>query len=323
MLGKAYCPHCQASFNISAEHLSDEYTLVRCGRCLETFDLRSHFIPSESEAQLELPIAEDLDFTLVQAEPEATTPVDFDVGQSGDTPVETWPEHDVSNLPEVEVEELVEAIEFAQATVPVEPQSPLPNVSNQTLLVESEPTASTATDLALEPEQPVEYEFDEKPRRLWLWIDATVGLLLLLLLQVGYMFRADLAARFPLTKPALVGMCEVLQCSVPLPQHASLMSIESSDLADLSHGRVVLNALLRNHAGYVQAFPNLELTFNDMQDNPLARRIFKPADYLPASESASMGFPPNHEVSIKLLLDTMDIKPAGYRLVLFYPGGQQ
>ena len=58
---------------------------------------------------------------------------------------------------------------------------------------------------------------------------------------------------------------------------------------------------------------------NDPQEKPLARRIFKPKDYLPPQENEQTGLLPNHEISVKLYLDTADLRPAGYRLVLFYP----
>jgi hypothetical protein len=146
-------------------------------------------------------------------------------------------------------------------------------------------------------------------------------LLLLLLAQAAYFFRVDLAAQRPELKPALVEFCRLLDCSIPLPQKIDLVSIESSSLeAYPTHeNRIVLNVLLRNRAAFAQAFPHLELTINDNQDQPLSRRVFRPADYLPP-ESESTGLQAHLELSTKLLLDTGDLKPSGYRLVLFYPG---
>jgi predicted Zn finger-like uncharacterized protein len=158
-------------------------------------------------------------------------------------------------------------------------------------------------------------------RRTWPWTVASSLLLLALLAQAAYFFRVDLAARVPGLKPALAGYCQILKCSIPLPQHNDLIGIESSELeADPANENLItLNALLRNRATYSQAFPNLELTLNDIQDKPLARRIFIPADYLPPSENEPVGLPPNHEIIIKLRLSTTTLKPSGYRLVLQYP----
>ncbi len=104
-----------------------------------------------------------------------------------------------------------------------------------------------------------------------------------------------------------------------MPQQADLMSIESSSLADTPQKNVVLSALLRNHANYAQAFPSLELTLTDGRDQPQASRLFKPIDYLPPAESEAIGLLPNRELNLKLYLDTADIKPSGYRLLLLYP----
>ncbi len=154
-----------------------------------------------------------------------------------------------------------------------------------------------------------------------LWAVAAFLLLLILLAQGVFLFRVELAARIPAVKPAIVRYCQILKCNVPLPQHAGMMSIESSELKDdpAHRNQIVLIALLRNRAVYAQAFPNLELTLTDLQDNALARRIFTPADYLPAQQNIPAGFPANQEFGINLRLDTADLKPVGYRLVLFYP----
>jgi len=159
-------------------------------------------------------------------------------------------------------------------------------------------------------------------RRSWPWTAATLVALLLLLAQAAYFFRVELAARMPALKPALMHYCRLIKCDLPLPQHADLTGIESSELeADPDHvGWITLNALLRNRASYAQAFPNLELTLTDGQDQALARRIFRPADYLPPTASQAVGLKPNSELDIKLHLDTADLKPMGYRLMLFYPG---
>jgi predicted Zn finger-like uncharacterized protein len=166
-------------------------------------------------------------------------------------------------------------------------------------------------------------DIDEHPskRRSWPWAVAALILLLMLAAQSAYYFRVDLAARIPGLKPALTSYCRFLGCTVPLPQKPDLIGIESSELiADTrQENQISLNALLRNRAPFAQAFPSLELTLNDSQDRPLARRIFRPADYLSSSESQSAGLQAGRDLNIKLHLYTGDIRPTGYRLVLFYP----
>ena len=191
-----------------------------------------------------------------------------------------------------------------------------------------EPSLATDTDLLLADYLPQSAEqaseapgTDQTSRAVWPWVTGSVILLILLMGQSVYFFRVSLAAHLPALKPALLSYCGLLGCDVPLPRNAELMSIESSSLnADADHeNQVNLDALLRNRASYALAFPVLSLTLNDLQDKPLASRIFLPADYLPMDETETRGLSANHELSIQLHMDTADLRPVGYRLELYYP----
>lgn len=166
-------------------------------------------------------------------------------------------------------------------------------------------------------------EVPELPPRKTSWTGTFLALTLMLALlaQAAYYFRIELAARLPGIKPLLVQYCELLACTVPLPQKADLMAIESSELeSDPAQGNIViLHALVHNRAPYAQAYPSLELTLTDMQDQAVARRVFLPADYLKTGADEKQGVPANRDLDIKLRLDTTDLKPSGYRLFLFYP----
>jgi hypothetical protein len=99
------------------------------------------------------------------------------------------------------------------------------------------------------------------------------------------------------------------------------LSIESSDLqADAAHkGLLILTATVRNRANFAIAFPHLELTLTDAQDQPVVRRAFAPADYAGGTADIGLGLPSNGEVAIKLFIDASATSQAGYRLYLFYP----
>ena len=177
------------------------------------------------------------------------------------------------------------------------------------------------------PEQDMDAATEEdeflapKKRPGWPWALASMLLLLAFLAQGAYFFRVELAARLPGLKPALVDYCGLLDCQITLPRDADLISIDSSDLeADPDHASVItLTATLRNHAPYSQTYPNLELTLNDINDKPVGRRTFIPAEYLPKGADQKLGLAGKRELNISLNLDTADLKPAGYRLLLFYP----
>lgn len=161
---------------------------------------------------------------------------------------------------------------------------------------------------------------ESERKRNWPWVAGSLLVTLVLLAQAAYFFRVQLAAHQPSIKPLLISYCRLLNCSVPLPQKADLMSIDSSDIeADPVQTSVItFNATLRNRASYAQGYPDLELTLTDTQDQPMARRTFRPTDYLPPDLDEKPGAFPGREINIKLHLDTADLKPSGYRLLLFY-----
>lgn len=347
MDGTTLCPHCNTRFKIAQAQLEAHHGMVRCGHCLQAFDARPNFIPENEPApQLELPILDEAapqpEQTAVEEAPAEATdkkiPDEVDVLLKAAGFPEPAPHEVESMQPETATEtsiaptteEIAEAatapteasghetLDFLEAVTAAQSE-----VRPDAVHVHDEKTLQPMT--LAERVAVFEDEPEEQPpapgKLLWPWVAGSALLTFVLLAQAAHFFRVGIAAHMPALKPALVAWCQPLGCEVPLPRNTELMGIESSDLeADPAHDNLItLHALLRNRASYAQAFPDLELTLNDMDDKPLARRVFRPADYLPPVEKEQVGLQPNHELVVKLRLDVTDLKPTGYRLVLFYP----
>lgn len=156
----------------------------------------------------------------------------------------------------------------------------------------------------------------------WAWFAGVCLLGLLALAQLLFFFRAQVAMAYPGLRPALVALCGPLSCEVPLPRFPESLFIESSDLQVIDPSRpqeVLLVATVRNRAEYLQAFPTLELTLTNTMDHAIAKKQFAPKDYLTAPHSEARGFAPGTEVAVRLVLNTRDLRAAGYRLYLFFP----
>jgi hypothetical protein len=148
-----------------------------------------------------------------------------------------------------------------------------------------------------------------------------LALVLALLAQTMYFFATELAARMPQMRTQLTEACLWLHCTLALPRMPDQLFIEASDLQVLDAarpGEVLLTATIRNRAHVTQELPLLELTLTDKLNQTAARKVFYPADYLDKSQEPSHGIDSNHEIPVKLNLDTGDVKPAGYRLYLFF-----
>jgi len=350
MDGTTLCPHCNTRFRITGAQFDAHQGMVRCGHCTQAFDARPGFIPDQPDPQLELPIVDQRVAPEAPRQPEPTEPAVAPAvkpvpqaeaepvvetsakGETADAVAGAGPEKQESARDETVAEPApagdIQAEPAASESLPTEfPHDAsldfVPPAANDPSAGEAKPDEAKplVIQVPLAGADDGEEEAPPPPRRRWPWITASSLLALLLLLQAMYFFRVELAARLPGLKPLLVGYCNMLDCAVPLPQNSDLMSIESSELqADPQHAnQIILVALLRNRATHVQAFPVLELSLNDTEDKVLARRQFKPADYLPPTETEAAGLRPNRELNIRLRLDTTDLRPTGYRLALIYP----
>jgi len=174
----------------------------------------------------------------------------------------------------------------------------------------------------LDTDRDVSFDFgpQSRPRPSRLWWLASVFLVLAFVVQGSYQYRGEIAVLLPETKPLVQRICAEFGCDVPLPRRAELLSIESSDLqADVAHPSVmVLTATLRNRAGFIQAFPALELSLTSTQGETVARRVLTPKDYVPQSTRPEPGFAAGSELQIRIYIEAAALKPIGYRLYLFY-----
>lgn len=216
-----------------------------------------------------------------------------------------------------------------QLALPIEPVAEAMSTANPALSFITQPHQEISNEAGYRDTQDFSYLEDvyaPRPqvapqRHSLLWIIASLALLLLLLAQASYFYRVELASNLPALKPVMKRVCAQLNCAIPLPQQPDLLTIESSTLeAEPTQANIItLNALLRNRAPYAMAYPNLELTLTNFDDRPVARRTFLPEEYLAAGDKDNAGLPANRETSVKLHLNTTDLKPAGYRLYLLYP----
>jgi predicted Zn finger-like uncharacterized protein len=150
---------------------------------------------------------------------------------------------------------------------------------------------------------------------------ATIPVLALLLIgQVVFHYRDALAARWPVAKPALAKMCAAAGCAIRPLRDVTGLAIDASDLqADPAHrGLLILTATIRNRATTPLAYPYLELTLTDANDQLVVRRALAPAEYASGTVEIANGIPANGEVLVKLFIDASTTTQAGYRLYLFY-----
>lgn len=127
-------------------------------------------------------------------------------------------------------------------------------------------------------------------RRNWPFVLGTCVLLLSLAAQISYAERAVLLddAR---TRPLLDRLCDSVGCRLPLRHDPATLELLSRDIRPHPSvpNALIISATLRNDATFPQAFPAVEVTLSDLDENRIAMRRFSPQEYLGDTRSLSHG----------------------------------
>ena len=292
------CPGCSTTFRVTPEQLKMRAGKVRCGKCQTVFNAL------ESLAETPSP----------QTSPEQPDHLGHEPlpGTSSALGNTHSPNATVS---------VVSPADEAEGAAPASPEEVRDSAVAAGLVAARETTEIPGYNKWAEGAftAPISVSVPTS-RPAWPFVVVALVLLSTLLAQVAHFYRAELAVSTPSLRPLLESACAALDCEIPLPRHVELVSIEASDLQvdPTQGGALTLTATLKNRAAYAQAWPLLEITLTDVQDNAVLRRVMQPTEYLPPKADPTL-FPPNGEAAVRLWLEAKDIAAAGYRLYVFYP----
>ena len=141
------------------------------------------------------------------------------------------------------------------------------------------------------------------------WVLLVSLLLVFLLGQFAYLKREELA-KYPSIRPILEQACGVLsavvECTVPDPRDLDAIVIVDRNVVSHPNAKnaLLITSTVNNEADFVQMYPQLVLTFSDINQKVLARRTFKPDEYLAKGVDIGAGMQPN--VPIKIMLEIVD-----------------
>lgn len=131
------------------------------------------------------------------------------------------------------------------------------------------------------------------------WTAGCAVLTLLLLAQLGWANRAALAANAN-TRPILQHVCAALRCTLPPMQDLSKLTLLSRDIRPHPSvpNALIISATLRNDADFVQPYPLIRIALSDLDENPIAMRRFRPAEYIPDAKTRAAGLAPGTTVAV-------------------------
>jgi predicted Zn finger-like uncharacterized protein len=324
------CTHCDTVFRVTPQQLQVSSGKVRCGRCNQVFD-------AFSSLSAQLPLQQD-------APAAARTP------RAEEGPAAAWRavedvrplEHEAQAeaAPRVQEDEQggaapgtsVPSARAEEPAAPAPPRVPLPApvaagpdvapaagaaAADAPRVPRSSPAA--AEDVLTLPDEL--FTKAAPARAHWAWGAGSAALGALALAQAAWIFATPLAGEVPALRPVLEGFCAGTGCTVALPKLPDQLFIEASDLQLLDAARpseVLLTVTIRNRAAVAQAYPLLELTLTGVANQVTSRKVFQPLEYAEAGTDVGRGIGANQEVAVRLYLSTGNLRPAGYRVYLYF-----
>ena len=159
-----------------------------------------------------------------------------------------------------------------------------------------------------------------------LWAIASVAALVLLLGQLVYVYRNELATLSPSLRTVISSACARIGCDVNFVRHLDKITIDSSSLQQVGGAaqegqstELLLTMSMRNRLDKAQSWPSLRLELKDASGTVLVRKEIPPHQYLP-STLVDQPFAPGQEVNLTLPLT---VAPGliinGFQVRVFFP----
>jgi hypothetical protein len=154
-------------------------------------------------------------------------------------------------------------------------------------------------------------------RRQWRWLLASLLMLIGLVAQYGW-YRMDYFAQNARLRPYYADLCRVAGCELPVYRQRDLL--QATDLVVRSQGAgsdvLLVDVLIKNNGEFHQLFPDLVLSFTDADARLVARRTFRPSEYLAGELTGLRYFSPYTEVRLALKIIDPGKRAIGYSLTI-------
>jgi predicted Zn finger-like uncharacterized protein len=207
--------------------------------------------------------------------------------------------HESTGAPETETDAAEDQVEHF-SHLPFDPDQTLPDIEptqNETLTIEDALAQS-----------------HQRGRRTFWGGMGAVLLILLAVLQMAWFGRNHLI-NYPGGYNLLVRLCAFSGCEPPTRRSPEQFTVVSRSMISHPQQRDALLLSLRfaNEAEFAQPFPLLQLSLFDTNERVIARRIFTPGEYLPATAGAPGRIDPAQTIALQMALEDPGDSVTGFK----------
>jgi predicted Zn finger-like uncharacterized protein len=312
------CPECHTRFRLSPTQLEARRGLVRCGYCRAVFNAYDTLLPEfdsptpDQPAEPAAPSGEPATSGPESPEPvlaEVAAPAQAVAGGEYAEPARPDDRDEDDDEPDQGAYVLRLSKRDALAMPEFEPPPAMPFANpSDAILLSDLPTRASA-------------EPTESSGRGWLAGLVNLVLVLALLAQLAWFLPGPLAVWLPELRPGLEQACKTLGCAIPVAHDPAAIRVESSSLETdpEQSNKATLRVSFSNRSSTRQQWPHFILHLTDWKGGSLARRAFRPADYLAKGKGEGSGIAPMSEHEFSLELNLGGLSASGYEVLPKYP----
>jgi predicted Zn finger-like uncharacterized protein len=118
----------------------------------------------------------------------------------------------------------------------------------------------------------------------------------------------------PAARPWVLRACASFACRLPPIRDTAKLELLSRDIRPDPKvaGALLITATIRNDAAFTQPWPVVTVALTDLDNNPVAMRRFRPADYMPDPARRAAGITPDTTAAV-----AFEVADPGQRAVAF------
>lgn len=147
------------------------------------------------------------------------------------------------------------------------------------------------------------------------WGGGSLVALIALVLQYGW-FNLDQLSRNSHLRPYYEFACPVLGCTLPQRENVAMISSRNLIVRPDSNnaGKLNLDMIIINNADYPQPYPNIRITFSDINNTVVSSRSLDQSLYLRGELSGSKAMPSQRQIHISLQIVNPSNAISNYRV---------
>lgn len=149
------------------------------------------------------------------------------------------------------------------------------------------------------------------------WILGILLLILLLFIQYSYFLRIELSQDKD-WRPWLSALCQLANCTVPPQRNIKAIHITNRDIRQhpRTDNALLINVTMKNDASFTQPFPNMLMRMTGTNGVIVAKRLFRPQEYLGKQSAVVTSMKPNGLVHFVLEIVDPGSDATGFQLEL-------